>query len=151
MKTKVRVGPVTVPDFDTMEIDWSNHIDHAVEKFWHIVLEHSVTIGLWVEDELVIILGLCNEGEGVNSVFVISSVHVRKREIQRLMLKYADQGMHHLTQVYKPHRLQAIVNPNNAEHVAFIKHFGFVYEGTLRDYTPAGMDVDMYGKSLRRA
>lgn len=150
MKTDdVQLRPVTLDDFRSMEIDWSNHIDHKSPTYWECAVQAAATAGLFVNSKLMIFLGLIDSGDGVSTMFVVSSIHVLELRIQRLILKYANTAMRLLQGVYRPHRLQAIVCPTNQQHISFIEHFGFVYEATLKDFTPAGADVFLYAKSVR--
>lgn len=151
MSPRTRINRVTVEDYRNMEIDFSDHMDIGIPNYWELLIQVAATVGLWVDDRLVFVLAFMHDGGGVCTVFVLSSVHVtREFRLQKLMLKNATRGFELLQAIYKPHRLQAIVWPNNQTHVRFIEHFGFKREGTLEDYTPAGDDVYIYGKSMRR-
>ncbi len=141
-----KIHPVTVAEYHAMDVDFGNHLDHGVEDYWASVLPYAATVGLFIDDVCVFILGMIPDGTGICTMFVISSRAVQTMQVQRLLVQYADTGLGILQRLYSPHRVQCIVNPENPQHVSFIKHHGFEYEGTMNFYTPSGQAADLYAR-----
>jgi hypothetical protein len=139
---RIRLGPASVDDFKAMDVDWSGHMDHGIENYWELVLQIAATVGLFIDDKCVFILGGIPDGTGILTVFVIASKLAQEsREIKRLVMKHWKRGVHWLTLVHPSHFMQAVVNANNPTHVSFMRHFGFQGGYLLPGYTAAGDDV----------
>jgi len=144
--TYTALAPVTVADFKKMDIDWSGHLDHDIPNYWEIVVDLSVTVGIYQDGELLCFAGGVPDGTGILSLYFITSKRINELRTKKNIIRYAGTGLQILQRYFNPHRIQCIVNPENAFHVSFVEHFGFKCEGILEFYTSDGKSAAMYAR-----
>ena len=144
------VSPVPIEDFLQMEIDTRGQLDFGVDNYWEQVIPLANTVGVYLDDRCVFLLGGVIDKTGVMTIFAIPSIHSDNLWVKKQILKYAAMAFKLLQGDEACHFMQAIVRADQPLYARFIEHFGFEGGYRLPGYTPAGEDVLFYYRQLPR-
>jgi RimJ/RimL family protein N-acetyltransferase len=139
---------IEILDAKQADLDYcrQNTIDGAIKEYPQKLID-GFSKTAFVDGEPIAIGGLVIYWPGVGESWLILSkkANDHKTEITRCIRRIVKQ----FVTENKLHRLQVNVRTDFPQARKLVEHLGFVYEGTLKRYTPNGVDCWMFAKTRK--
>ncbi len=100
---------------------------------WGIIEQKGVALTLFVDERPVACGGVAPLWPGVGEVWVFLTKGATKMPLR--MCRYFMRGLLAAQHIEHFHRIQCVVAASDARALKFAKHFGFMEEGFMRNYT----------------
>lgn len=143
----LKIRPIQDGD---MEYVRANPFEEAIKVYPNLLPSPDSCTTLF-DGDIVAVGGVIDFWPGVGEVWLMLTKQAKKHDIFGLIaLTAIEKKMNELIAAHKLRRAEAQARVDFPEAIKMIKAFGFEYEGTRREYTPDGVDMNFYSKLVKK-